>query len=593
MAGYRAPLREMRFWLSLLRDPGSNGSVAAYADISTDLIDAVLDEAARLGEDVLDPLYRLGDRRGAELVDGQVRVPAELKAAYQQFAAGGWAGLPADPEFGGQGLPQLIAVAVNEIWKSSNLALSLCPMLTQGAVEALHRHGSEALRRRYLPKMISGEWTGTMNLTEPQAGSDLGALRTAAVPEGDHYRLRGRKIFITWGDHDLTENVVHLVLARTPNAPPGVHGISMFLVPKYLVLDDGSIGGRNEVATVSIEEKLGIHASPTCVLSYGDDQGAIAYLVGEEHQGLRYMFTMMNSARLAVGVEGLALSERAYQQALAYALERVQGNPPSSEQPGVIFEHPDIRRMLMLMKAGTDAMRALSYTAAAEIDRAAGGDRSEAAQARVSLLTPVVKAWCTETAQELVSLGVQIHGGVGYIEETGAAQIMRDVRITTIYEGTTGIQAHDLVARKLLRDGGQALGQLLEEIASLCAELDAAGEALAATRAALGDGLEAVRTAAASLLDRHTAEPNLAGAVAVNFLMAIGTLLGGWQLARGALAARSMLALAGADGLLLESKLKTSEFYAQHFMPRIAAYTAPVMTGSRTVMGLCAEEFAR
>lgn len=591
MGGYRAPIREMRFWLDLRLQGGR--SMPVYAEVSADLLDGVLEEAARLAEEVLDPLYRLGDERGAEIVDGQVRLPAEIKAAYARFIEGGWVGLPVGTDIGGQGLPQLVSVAVNEIWKSANLAFSQCPMLTQGAIETLQRHGSDALRKRFLPQMVSGAWTGAMNLTEPQAGSDLGALRSTAVPEGDHYRLKGRKIFITWGDHDLAENVVHLVLARTPGAPPGVHGISLFVVPKYLVAENGSIGGRNEIATVSIEEKLGIHGSPSCVLSYGDADGAVAYLVGEENLGLNYMFTMMNSARLAVGVEGLAMAERAYQQALAYAHERVQGSAPSARAPAPIFEHPDVRRMLMLMKAGSDAMRAVSYAAAAALDRANAADASDADQTHVSLLTPIVKGWCTETAQELASLGLQVHGGVGYVEETGAAQIFRDTRITTIYEGTTGIQANDLVGRKLLRDGGGAMTALLGEIETILPVLADGGAELAATAAALTQGVDVARRAVNGLLERHGADPNLAGSVAVNLLMLIGTLLGGWQLARGALAARSRLEELAAGDSFMTAKIVTSEFYAEHYMPRTEAYGAAIAGGSRNVMGLTAEQFAR
>jgi alkylation response protein AidB-like acyl-CoA dehydrogenase len=593
MNGYGAPLREIRFWLEL-QMRSSNASVATDTALSDDELNAVLGEAARIAEELLDPLYRLADEQGAALVDGQVRMPSEIKAAYAQFVEAGWVGLPADPDHGGQGLPHALATAVNEIWKSANLAFSLCPMLTQGAIEALYNHGSEDLRRRFLPNMIGGAWTGTMNLTESQAGSDLGALRTTAVREGDHYRLKGRKIFITWGDHDLTENIIHLVLARVEDSPPGVRGISMFVVPKKLVTEDGSLGEHNEITTVSIEDKLGIHGSPTCVLNYGDDRGAIGYLVGEENRGLSYMFTMMNSARLAVGVEGLAMAERAYQQALAYSLERVQGRRPSADAPAVIFEHPDVRRMLMLMKAGTDAMRALSYAAAAGLDAcAAEPANATAALDRASVLTPIVKGWCTELGQELVSIGIQVHGGVGYVEETGAAQIFRDVRITTIYEGTTGIQANDLIGRKLISDDAAAVNALFDDVEGCLTMLDSTGERLATTRVALGRGLEAAREVVAAILEGHEADPNLAGATAVNFLMLMGTLLGGWQLALGACAAVSQLEASDEDRAFLEGKLVTSEFFAEHLMPRIEAYRATAIAGSRNVMGLSREQLQR
>jgi len=591
MAGYRAPLREMRFWLGQLMEQAGQPTLPAYGGFPADLVEAVLEEAAHLAEDVLDPLYRLADREGVEFEAGEVRMPEEIKAAYRQFADAGWVGLSAPAEFGGQALPQVLATAVNEIWKSANLAFSLCPMLTQGAIGALARHANSSVQRRFLPKMIAGGWTGTMNLTEPQAGSDLGALRAIAEPADDHYRLSGRKIFITWGDHDLAENIVHLVLARTPGAPDGVRGLSLFVVPKFLVDDDGRVAARNEVTTVSIEEKLGIHGSPTCVLSYGDGQGAKAWLVGEESRGLEYMFTMMNSARLAVGVEGLAMAERAYQQALAYSRERVQGKRPLDGGPAVILEHPDVRRMLMLMKAGSDAMRALCYLAGLELDRSDGGG-GEALE-RASLLTPIVKGWCTETAQELASLGVQIHGGAGYIEETGAAQIMRDARVLTIYEGTTGIQANDLVGRKLIRDGGAALGALLDEVGGLLPTLAAAGALLAATESALRDGVAAARQAVDAVLARHADDPDLAGAVAVNLLMLMGTLLGGWQLAAGAVSAQAALKTDTGDRDWLTAKIVTAEFYAEHLMPRVHAYLAAVLAGSRTVMGLTPEQMTR
>ncbi len=592
MGGYRAPLREIQFWLDLhqrSRDTRPDDDAA----LGVDELSAVLEEAARMAEEVLDPLYRLADEQEPALVDGQVLLPSEIKNAYAQFIESGWIGLSAEPGYGGQGLPHALATAVNEIWKSANLAFSLCPMLTQGAIEALQRHGSDDLCRRFLPKMIAGTWTGTMNLTEPQAGSDLGALRTTAVADGDHYRLKGRKIFITWGDHDLAENIVHLVLARVPGSPPGVRGISMFVVPKTLVAEDGSLGARNEVTTVSIEAKLGIHGSPTCVLSYGDEEGAIGYLVGKENQGLSYMFTMMNSARLAVGVEGLAIAERAYQQALAYALERVQGSRPSTDAPAVIFEHPDVRRMLMLMKAGADAMRALSYAAAADLDAASGGPTAQAALDRVSVLTPIVKGWCTELSQELASIGLQVHGGVGYVEETGAAQIFRDARITTIYEGTTGIQANDLVGRKLIGDEGAAFAALLDDVERCVAALESEGDRLAATRAALHRGLAAAREVAGAVLADREADPNLAGAVGVNFLMLMGTLLGGWQLALGACLAARQLETGDSDRAFLEGKLATAEFFAEHFMPRIDAYRATAMAGTRTIMALAREQLER
>src|SRR5579859_3437974 len=451
MAGYSAPLRDMEFALNELAGLPSHG------DLSPELAGSVLEAAGKFAAEVLAPLNQSGDQQGSKLAGGVVTTPKGFKQAYERFVADGWNGLALPAEFGGQGLPQLVSAAVAEMWHASNMSFALCPMLTQGAAEALLLTASDALKQAYLPKLVSGEWTGTMNLTEPQAGSDLAAVRTKAVPEGDHYRLYGQKIFITWGDHDMTDNVIHLVLARTPDAPEGVRGISLFVVPKFLLNADGSPGQRNDVHCVSLEHKLGIHASPTCVMSFGDQGGAIGYLVGQENKGLAHMFTMMNEARQKVGIQGLAIAERAYQQAREYAKERVQGRLASSKSGGAvaIIHHPDVRRMLMTMKSQIEAMRAFAYVMAADMDRAhRDPDAVERArrQVRVDLLIPVLKAWCTELGVEIASTGVQVHGGMGYIEETGACQFLRDARIAPIYEGTTGIQAADLAGRKLASD---------------------------------------------------------------------------------------------------------------------------------------------
>lgn len=595
MAAYQAPLRDMRFALRALEAWAVLGRIPACADVGEDLGESVLDEAGRWAERELAPLAHLADRKGTELVAGQVRVPGEIRAAYEQFVAGGWPSLTASPEFGGQGLPQVLATAVSETWKAANLAFSLCPMLTQGAVEAIERHGGDALKARLLPKMVSGEWTGAMNLTEPQAGSDLAAVATLAERSGEVYRIRGRKIFITWGDHDMSANIVHLVLARTPNAPEGVKGISMFAVPKYLINEDGSLGERNDLATLSIEHKLGIHGSPTCVLAYGERDGAVGYLVGAEHGGLEAMFTMMNRARLAVGVEGLALAERAYQDALAYARERVQGHAPGGRQSTTILHHPDVRRMLMTMKAGIEAMRAIAYYTALEVDLANGAEDADTRMrslARVGVLTPIVKGWCTELGQDLVSLAVQVHGGMGYIEETGVAQWLRDVRITTIYEGTTGIQAADLIGRKLIADRGAAVGALLEEISDFIAAAGA-GETLPAV---VGRELVAAHERAAAargwVLERYSEDPNLPGAAAVNFLLLMGVLVGGWQLAVQARHA-SRVAADGSDEerRFLEAKIVTARFYAEHLLPRSYAYLTAIEAGSDSVMALAEQQF--
>src|ERR1700761_3083326 len=476
MSIYLAPLRDMRFVMTELAGLGELSSLPGFEDVSPELAEAVLDEAAKLATEVLAPLNRSGDEQGAQLSKEGVVAADGFAKAYRQFAEGGWSGLSGDPEFGGQGLPELLHAATVEMWNSSNMAFALCPLLTAGATEALRQHGSEELKGHYLPKLISGEWTGTMNLTEPQAGSDLAAVRTKAVPEGDHYRLHGQKIFITWGDHDMTDNVIHLVLARTPDAPEGVRGISLFLVPKFLPNADGSPGQRNDVHCVSLEHKLGIHASPTCVMSFGDKDGAIGYLIGHENKGLAHMFTMMNEARQKVGIQGLAIAERAYQQAREYAKERVQGRPASSKSGGAvaIVHHPDVQRMLLTMKSQIEAMRAFAYVMAADMDRAhRDPDAGERAgrQARVDLLIPVLKAWCTELGVEIASMGVEVHGGRGYVEETGACQFLRDARIAPIYEGTTGIQAADLAGRKLASDGGAAMAALIAEMRQAAAEL--------------------------------------------------------------------------------------------------------------------------
>ncbi|MBI3936883.1 MAG: acyl-CoA dehydrogenase, partial [Betaproteobacteria bacterium] len=446
MSTYTAPLADMRFVIKELVGLDRIAALPGCEEASAEVVDAVLEEAGKFASEVLAPLNPIGDREGARLENGRVFAPPGFKEAYRKFIEGGWNGLSGRPEHGGQGLPHLVATPVAEMWNSANLAFCLCPMLTSGVLEALRLHGSAEQQSRYLPKLTSGEWCGTMNLTEPQAGSDLSAVRTRAIPEGDHYRIHGTKIFITWGEHDLAENIAHLVLARTPGAPEGVKGISLFIAPKFLVNPDGSPGERNDIRCVSIERKLGIHASPTCVLAYGDGKGAIGHLVGEENHGLEYMFTMMNHARLAVGVEGVAIAERAHQQALAYAKTRVQGWEVGQRSGDrvTIIHHPDVRRMLLSMKAQTEAMRALAYAAAAALDQAKHQpDPAERRrqQALVDLLTPLVKGWCTEQAVEIASTGIQVHGGVGFVEETGAAQLLRDARITTIYEGTTGIQA--------------------------------------------------------------------------------------------------------------------------------------------------------
>ncbi|MCB1823271.1 MAG: acyl-CoA dehydrogenase [Candidatus Competibacteraceae bacterium] len=454
MTTYLAPTRDMRFVIEELAGLDQLTGLPGYEEATPDLVEAILDEAAKLAGEVLAPLNKTGDTQGVHLKAGDVLTADGFKAAYQQFVEGGWNGISGAPDHGGQGLPELVLAATVEMWNAANMSFALCPLLNAGATEALKQHGSDALKAQYLPNMISGTWTGTMNLTEPQAGSDLSAVRAKAVPEADHYRLYGQKIFITWGDHDLADNVIHLVLARTPDAPEGVKGISLFLVPKFLVNADGSLGPRNDVHCVSVEHKLGIHASPTCVMSFGDQDGAIGYLVGRENKGLAHMFTMMNEARQKVGIQGLGIADRAYQQARDYAKDRIQGRPldQKSGDRVAIIQHPDVRRMLMTMKSQVEAMRAFAYVMAADMDLAhkhPDATERQHRQARVDLLIPVLKGWCTELGVEIASTGVQVHGGMGYVEETGACQYLRDARVAPIYEGTTGIQAADLVGRKL------------------------------------------------------------------------------------------------------------------------------------------------
>jgi alkylation response protein AidB-like acyl-CoA dehydrogenase len=489
-------------------------------------------------------------------------------------------------------MPKVIATAAEEIWQSANLAFSLCPLLTHGAVDALEKHGSQELKAQYLPRMVSGEWTGTMNLTEPQAGSDLAAVATRAVPEGDHYRITGQKIFITWGDHRMTKNVIHLVLARLPDAPFGVKGISLFLVPKFLLDANGEPAERNDVQCVSLEHKLGIHASPTCVMAFGDRGGAIGYLVGEPHRGLAAMFTMMNAARQSVGLQGLSVSARSYRQALAWARERLQGTRSDGSRYPII-EFPDVRRMLLLMKAGTEAMRALAFTAAAEIDRARlAGDPQQAARhhARVELFTPIVKGWLTEMAQELTSLGIQIHGGMGFVEETGSAQYYRDARITTIYEGTTGIQANDLVGRKTLANEGRVLEDLLQDIQATAGALNARDD-LQGLGAALQGGVAAARSGCRWLLDRARQDRNVAGAAGVNWLMLLGYVCGGWLLGQSALKAAARLESGAGDESFLQAKIVTARFYCEHLLPRAGACLAAMQAGPDSMMALTAEQF--
>jgi alkylation response protein AidB-like acyl-CoA dehydrogenase len=584
---YRAPLRDLRFVLDELLETPALAQLPDFSDYSSEVGESILGEAAKFAEGVLDPLNKKGDTQGARWTpEGVVSAPG-FREAYRQCAEGGWTQLGSDPEYGGQSAPQAVATAVQEIWASANLAFKLCPMLTHAAVHALELSGSPEQKRKFLPKLINGEWTGTMVLTEPQAGSDLAQIRSRAVPEGDHYRLFGQKIFITWGDHDSTSNIIHMVLARVEGAPSGVRGISLFIVPKVLVNDDGSLGERNEVRCVSIEHKLGIHASPTCVMAYGDRHGAVAYLVGEANRGLEYMFVMMNAARLSVGLEGYAMGERAFQHASEYARTRVQGKPPVAQPdgPASIIHHPDIKRMLLTMKSTVEACRAVALYAAYQLDIANHHPDEQtraAAQARADLLIPIVKGWCTETGNQLTGIGVQVHGGMGFVEETGAAQYVRDVRITTIYEGTTGIQSNDLIGRKIARDGGAVMSQLLSEMTRELQELDVSNSATKLTRQAALEAVGSLKDSTASLLQALSSRPDAAMAVSVPYLMLCGYVIGGWLTARASAIAAANLQ--GADKAFYDAKIHTARFYAQQVLPNAIALARVVQGGAESVI---------
>jgi alkylation response protein AidB-like acyl-CoA dehydrogenase len=586
---YRAPLRELRFVLHELVGDQQLASLAAHSEYSEELADSVLEQAGRFAEEILAPINRTGDVTGAQWKLDGVVMPPEFKKAYEQYAADGWSQLRAPAEHGGQGAPIVLGTAVEELWASANLAFKLCPMLTQAAIEAIHQCGTAKQQELYLPKLISGEWTGTMNLTESQAGSDLGAIRTRAVPDGNRFRLFGQKIFITYGDHDYTPNIIHLVLARIEGAPFGTKGISMFIVPKILVNDDGSLGIPNDVRCVSIEHKLGIHASPTCVLSYGDGEGAIGHLIGEANRGLEYMFIMMNAARLAVGLEGYALAERAYQQALSWARERVQGRPPrpstvEGNKALPIVYHPDVKRMLLTMKAYTDAARALAIYTSQQLDFAK--QHSDAAVratalARGELLIPIMKAWSTEIGVAMTSLGIQVHGGMGFIEETGAAQYLRDARIATIYEGTTGIQANDLAGRKLARDGGETMRTLLSEIEVELAAIAQTDSAIAPTIESASKAIAMLRDVSESLVLAYRERPEQVLAVAVPYLMMCGIVLGSWMMAKTyEIAVRKQ----AGDPEFYRSKQQIARCYMAHILPESLALAQIVNNGAAAIL---------
>ena len=586
MTSYTAPIRDMRFAMDALGLLPALAELPGYTDATPDLRDALLAEAGKLAEDLLAPVNFSGDKQGAVLENGVVRTAEGFKEAYAAYVEGGWNSLAFDPEHGGQGLPWLLGFATSEMWVSANNSWGLCPMLTSGAVELLSAHGSSEQKALYLEKLVSGEWNGTMNLTEPQAGSDVGALHCRAEKEGDHYRIRGQKIFITWGEHDMTDNIVHMVLARTPDAPEGSRGVSLFIVPKFMVNPDGSLGGRNDVFCVSLEDKLGIHACPTCTMSFGDNDGAVGFLIGEENRGLNCMFTMMNNARLGIGLTGLSIAERAYQQARDYAKERVQG---AAGQPVTIINHPDVRRMLLTMKATVEAMRGLIYDVVSSLDVTRAhpdSDVRSAARSRVDLLTPVVKAWCTDMGVEVASLGVQVHGGMGYMEETGAVQHWRDSRIAPIYEGTNGIQAIDLVTRKVLRDGGDTVAQYALEIRTVLSALEADSDTvLTSLHTHLSAALDTLETATRWLVTEAGDAPGKALSGATPYLRLFGLTAGGAIMARGALAADD-------DDLDFHiAKRRTAHFYAENILSQATSLLAPIQNGSESIVAFAEDQF--
>ncbi|MCD6004275.1 acyl-CoA dehydrogenase [Halomonas sp. IOP_6] len=582
---YAAPVRDLRFVLEELLAHRSL-ALPGFEEATPDLVEAVLEEAAKLAGDVWGPLNSVGDRQGAKRhTDGSVTTSEGFAAAYQAYVEGGWNGIGVSEALGGQNLPEVVASAVQEMLHGANMALGLCPMLTAGAIEALAHHGSETLKTTYLPKLVEGIWTGTMNLTEPQAGSDLSKVRTKAIPEGDHYRISGQKIYITWGEHDAAENIIHLVLARKPDAPEGNKGISLFLVPKFMVNADGSLGESNDVTCASIEHKLGIHGSPTCTLSFGENDGAIGYLVGEEGRGLNHMFTMMNEARHKVGIQGIGVAERACQHAFAYALDRTQGRAPKSRggKECTISDHLDVRRMLLSMRARTDALRALALYCAGQLDLARHSESDserQTAQACADVLIPIVKSFSTDQAVDIASMGIQVHGGMGYVEETGAAQLLRDARIAPIYEGTNGIQALDLAGRKLQRDGGAALSALIDEVQKT-AETLRSEPSLAGMGSALAVGADDLRAAMQLVLEQGSdpeTGPDAVQAYATPLLNLAGHVLCAWQMGNAALHATRALQK-GSDEPFYRVKLSSANFVITQWLPAGRAQRAVIEAG--------------
>ncbi len=594
---YNAPLKDMQFVINELAGLEEINALPGCEDATPETVDAVLEEKARFCSEVVAPLNVVGDREPSSWKDGEVTTTKGFKEAFRTYAEAGWQGVQHPVEFGGQGLPKLVATPCMEMLNSASLSFSLCPLLTDGAIEALMTAGTRAQQETYLANFISGKWTGTMCLTEPQAGSDLALVRTRAEPQGDgSFKLSGTKIFITYGEHDMAGNIVHLVLARTPDAPPGVKGISLFIVPKFLVNADGSLGARNDVHCVSIEHKLGIKASPTAVLQFGDHGGAIGHLIGEENRGLEYMFIMMNAARFAVGMQGIAVAERAYQQAVQYAKDRVQSRDlAGSPGPVAIIHQPDVKRMLMTMRAQTEAARALAYVTAAAHDVALHHTdpavRKEK-EAFYEFMVPIVKGWSTEIAVDVTSTGVQVHGGMGYIEETGAAQHYRDARILPIYEGTTAIQANDLIGRKTVRDGGATARAITAQVRATAAALTAAESAdLQAIGRQLAQGADALDAVVGYVTDNIKADIKAVFAGSVPYLKLAGIVLGGWQMGRAALAASQGLQAGQGDATFYRSKIATARFFAEHFLSQAPAFKTAIVEGGSSVLALEPEQF--
>ena len=571
MSNYTAPVEDMGFVLKEVVEIEKLCKETGLDSSTVDILDTVLDAAGKLAKEEIEPINKPGDNEGLKIdSSGKVTTAAGFKEAYQHFVEGGWGSLQFSPSYGGQGVPFVVAASVQEMWHAANMSWGLCPLLTQGAVEAITLNANEELKQRYLPKLISGEWSGTMNLTEGDAGTDVGSLKTRATPNGDHYLIRGQKIYITWGEHDMAENIIHLVLARLPDAPPGIKGISLFLVPKILVNNDGTLGKPNDLKALSIEHKIGIHACPTCVMSYGEESGAIGYLVGDENRGIQCMFTMMNNARLTVGLQGVSVSERAYQQALSFCNERVQGVAPGFNEPGPIIRHPDVQRMLANMKSITQAARALTYAACAEVDYSLSSLPTEALQEherRLGLLTPIVKGWCTETAQEVASVSLQCHGGMGYVEETGIAQILRDARILPIYEGTNGIQAMDLVGRKIISDSGLGAKELIKEMQSLTTNPSLAelvtDRQLRRFSGSINDLEKTI-----SMILKNSENKELIGKIAFDTLMMAGTITASWQMLLSLERASNALKNNTSSAEFFSEKTETVKHFLDFILPR-------------------------